>query len=83
MIARALNTAVEYSGAERTLRKLLSGVCEKLSSETDLADDKERRTFRISGLHRALEDAGGGGYCHLRAGCSGARALPLNAERRP
>lgn len=25
MIARALNTAVEYSGAERTLRKLLSG----------------------------------------------------------
>ena len=44
---------------------------------------RERETFRISGLHRALEDAGGGGYCHLRAGCSGARALPLNAERRP
>ena len=31
----------------------------------------------------ALESKVLGGYCHLRAGCSGARALPLNAERRP
>lgn len=72
MIARALNTAVEYSGAERTLQKPLSGICEKLSSETDPADDKEENI-------QDIWTASGPGGCWRRGILSSACRLQRGA----